>query len=1085
MKKKGLLRISAGLAVMILGSTTLVGCGDETTTVDVDTSIAKITNREGLLEEWGVNAGSRSIQLTQAIAKLRGDGHSIEFKSSNEEVATIDGAGKITPKAAGTVTFTITLDGVVADTIEITFVASSYQSLETVTKAILASNGDSTPVYFFKGVVTQLIATKAFTIQDCEYAMYVYANPETVCEGHKLAVGDVVGITSHAQLYNGLIETKTETTVTYLPDEPAERVAAKTVQNKDLTDALQSVLVNVNNLKPVGALTEATSNAYGELQVTDGTSESKVTIYVNKYLPADTLTAINTKLKKLANEAYTANLKDIVVSKYNDFQYLVTDANQIELVEAEAVNPTAVTISNVDDVKQLIVGKSATLALTFAPDNCNAKAMTYASSDPTVASVDENGKITALKVGTTKITATSAVVDTVKAEVDISVIAPKFVTEPIIGEEYLMGMESTSKGLIYINGEMDGYYGKTVGLKEDAAKFVIEKGEGDNANKFALKCVKTSKYIDIQLSGTHKNYVYSDTAAYFSYDKANFSYFKTIESKDYYFGTSGTYSTASVTEGLQEFPARVYPVYMADAPVVGSTIKFGGYHYNLETPKYIYFDGTLDGTYFKTVEGIDNADVFTVEEGTAEGRFALKTSAGKYIERKQPEGKTFYGASLADAKSEATDFIWNAANMTFETIGVNAGTCLGTSGTKTFTTIGYTKKDATDMVWMHAYLVDEPKAHGESASDPLTIAEALAIGAELADKAATPKVYYIRGKVAKVASAFSIQYGNIAVWVTDDGQVNSDQTKMFEFYKLGGLNGARLMSDTDIEVGDVITTKAQIYKYVDSKGKITYETSDACPTVAITKANTDVRGIAFDRLYSTIGQNSSVTIKAGIAPTTLPKDLSKITWSVDDANKGTLSATSGAEVTFTSKEISGNATITASWKENESATPITATYLVRIEGPFNGMKFEFNGSLTPTTSSDAKVEFTDSTTGCTFAVEKNSASTAAGGDKQGYLGSSSAAELRIYKNQKLTFGVPSGKTVSYFEVGVTNSNANFDDATNVFTNGASSQVWHTGECCLVNAYIYKITPTDGTQNVSIVAGKGAYRISYVKVVFAA
>ena len=1079
MKKKGLLRISAGLAVMILSGTTLAGCGDKTTTVDVDTSIAKITNREGLLEEWGVNAGSRSIQLTQAIAKLRGDGHTIEFKSSNEEVATVDGAGKITPKAAGTVTFTITLDGAVADTIEITFVASSYQSLETVTKAILASNGDTTPVYFFKGVVTQLIATKAFTIQDGEYAMYVYANPETVCEGHKLAVGDVVGITSHAQLYNGLIETKTETTVTYLPDETAETIAAKKVQNKDLTDALQSVLVDVDGLKPVGGYTAATSSVYGELQVTDGTSESKVTVYVNKYLPAEKMEAINTKLNKLANEAYTANLRGVVVSKYNDFQYLITDASQIELVEAEAINPTAVSITNVDDVKQLIVGKSAKLALAFQPDNCNAKAMNFVSSDPTVASVDADGKITALKVGTTKITATSAVVDTVKAEVDINVIAPKFVTAPIAGEEYLLGIDCKA-GLRYATGDMDGFYGKTVDGKDAAGKFVIEKGTGDNEGKFALKCVTTNKYIDITV-GEHTNYVYVDTAAYFAYDAANFCYFKTIENKNYYFGTSGNYSTVSPGEGVREFPARMYPIYMAEAPVVGSTVKLGTYHYNLETPKYIYMDGTLDGTYFKTVDGAENGDVFTVEEGTAEGRFALKTSAGKYIERKQPEGKTFYAATLADAKSEATDLIWNGANMTFETIGVNAGTCLGTSGTKTFTTIGYSNKSYSDMCWMHVYLVDEPKTHGETETDPLTVAEALAMAGELADNGVTEKVYYIKGKVAKIDKAFDLSYGNISVFVTDDGAENADVKKMFEFFRLSGINGAKLMSDIDVELGDTVTTKAKIKKYVKDSTTV-YETADACPTVAITKANATARKVAFDKASAKIGTNESVEITAAVAPTTLGKDASKITWSVDTA-KGTLSATTGNKVTFTSNDTTGDVTITASWKENDEATAVTGTFVVTVEGAINGMNLTFDGSVAPTTKGDNKVEWV-ATNGCAFTVEKGTAGTVVGNTGQAYLGSSSTPEIRFYKNQVLTYSKPADKTISYIEVGVTNSTGNFEDAANAFTNGAWTKVSGSGDVKIANPYIYKITPTDGTKNVSCVAGKGAYRFSYVKIVLA-
>ena len=1093
MKKKGLLRISTSLAVMILGGATLAGCGEENGTItptptpsgDVDTSVAKITNRDALLAEWGVNAGERPIQLTQSVAKIRTDGHTLEFVSSDTNIATVDNAGKVTPLAAGQVTITIKLDGAVADTIDLTFVAASYQSIESVTKAIIASNGDTTPVYSFRGVVTQLIATKAFTVQQGEYAIYIYANPEKAIEGHAIAVGDVLAITSTAQLYNGLIETKEIKSCVVL-DETTETITAKTIQNKDLTDALQSVIVNVTGLKPVGALTPATSSAYGELQVTDDTSESKVTIYVNKYLPEATLTAINEKLNKLANEAFTANLNGVVVSKYNDFQYLVTDAAQIELVAAAAVNPTAVTISNVDDVKQLIVGKTAKLALTFAPDNCNAKSMTYTSSDPTVASIDADGKITALKVGTTKITATSSVVDTVKAEVDVTVIAPKFVTEPIVGEDYYFGMDC-SAGVRYFNGEMSTFYGATVDGKDEAIKFNIVKGTGDNEGKFALKSA-ANKYIDITV-GEYINFVYADEPAYLSYDKANFCYYKTVANKNYYFGTYSTYTTVSSKENVMDYPARLYPVYMADAPIVGSTIKLGSYHYNLTEPKHLYLDGTLSTTYFKTTDVEGSADIFTVEEGTTAERFALKTSAGKYLAREEQtnatSGSKYWAAILADAKSEATDFVWNAANMTFETIGANPGTCLGTSGTKTYETIGYSRSSYSDMVWMHAYLVDAPKGHGESATDPLTVAEALAMAGELADNAATEKVYYIKGKVAKIATAFDLGYGNISVYVTDDGTENSDTTKMFEYYRLTGLNGAKLMHESDIEVGDEVVTKAKIKKYVNSKNEITYETADSSPTIAITKANPALRAVAFDQKAATIDTNQSVTIKAGVAPTTLGKDASKITWTVSDDAKGTLDVTTGAQVVFTAKDATGEVTLTASYKENDSATPVTGTFKVTVVAPFSGAAFTFDGSMTPTVKSDAKVEWTD-TTGAKFVIEQGDSNTVAGGSDKGvnqcFLGTSAQPEVRLYKNQKITFVKPSDKTISYIEVGVTNSNANYEGST--FTNGTNAKVSGSGNVGTSNVYVYRITPTDGTQDVSAIISKGACRFSYVKIALA-
>ena len=55
----------------------------------------------------------------------------------------------------------------------------------------------------------------------------------------------------------------------------------------------------------------------------------------------------------------------------------------------------------------LTVGGSETLIATVAPANATNKAVTWSSSDPTVATVDANGKVTAKKVGTATITVTT------------------------------------------------------------------------------------------------------------------------------------------------------------------------------------------------------------------------------------------------------------------------------------------------------------------------------------------------------------------------------------------------------------------------------------------------------------------------------------------------------------------------------------------------------------------------------------------------------------------------------------------------------------------------------------------------------
>jgi uncharacterized protein YjdB len=62
------------------------------------------------------------------------------------------------------------------------------------------------------------------------------------------------------------------------------------------------------------------------------------------------------------------------------------------------------------------------LTATVAPDDATNKALAWTSSDATIASVDENGKVTGVAAGSTKITGTTA--DGAKvATADITVTA--------------------------------------------------------------------------------------------------------------------------------------------------------------------------------------------------------------------------------------------------------------------------------------------------------------------------------------------------------------------------------------------------------------------------------------------------------------------------------------------------------------------------------------------------------------------------------------------------------------------------------------------------------------------------------------
>ena len=78
---------------------------------------------------------------------------------------------------------------------------------------------------------------------------------------------------------------------------------------------------------------------------------------------------------------------------------------------------TAIELS--DSERTVTVGTSFTIAATVKPDDALNRTIIWSSSDPSIATVDENGTVTAIAEGEAIITAESA--DGVKAECKVAV----------------------------------------------------------------------------------------------------------------------------------------------------------------------------------------------------------------------------------------------------------------------------------------------------------------------------------------------------------------------------------------------------------------------------------------------------------------------------------------------------------------------------------------------------------------------------------------------------------------------------------------------------------------------------------------
>ncbi len=132
----------------------------------------------------------------------------------------------------------------------------------------------------------------------------------------------------------------------------------------------------------------------GDGGVALGTSAKKFNIAV----PAGTYTNLTVILTAISGKRCTKHATVPQTIQYNTVNTLATSGDFIVPVESVSLNKNE---------KALYVGEYETLTATVLPENAENKNVTWGSSAPSVASVDQNGKVTATGAGTATITVTT------------------------------------------------------------------------------------------------------------------------------------------------------------------------------------------------------------------------------------------------------------------------------------------------------------------------------------------------------------------------------------------------------------------------------------------------------------------------------------------------------------------------------------------------------------------------------------------------------------------------------------------------------------------------------------------------------
>ena len=141
------------------------------------------------------------------------------------------------------------------------------------------------------------------------------------------------------------------------------------------------------------------------LPLNEGESETLLSIVVPRGTAAQTLTwtSDNTAIVTVVNGKVTAVKGG--TANITATSAIGKKATCAVTVKAKIIDITSVTLNKT--TLPLTEGDSETLTATILPDNATDKTLTWASDDTAIATVDKDGKVTAVKTGTANITATS------------------------------------------------------------------------------------------------------------------------------------------------------------------------------------------------------------------------------------------------------------------------------------------------------------------------------------------------------------------------------------------------------------------------------------------------------------------------------------------------------------------------------------------------------------------------------------------------------------------------------------------------------------------------------------------------------
>ena len=206
------------------------------------------------------------------------------------------------------------------------------------------------------------------------------------------------------------------------------------------------------------------------------------------------------------------------------------------------------------------------------------------------------------------------------------------------------------------------------------------------------------------------------------------------------------------------------------------------------------------------------------------------------------------------------------------------------------------------------------------ANNPYTVAQAL----ENTPASGNSEDVYVKGIVSKFQAADIMSDGtNYRYYISDDGTTNNQLL----VYKGKGLNNVAFSNADDLQIGDVVVVKGQLYTYNNTK-----EIYSDNYIVSLKRKTTPTLSFG-ENAYSVV-KNGTLTISATSNST------GAITYESSNTDVAEIDATSGV----VTAKAAGTCTITATIATTDDYKSITATVELTVTAPKHKVTFYQNGT---------------------------------------------------------------------------------------------------------------------------------------------